>query len=189
MWKGAARVHSLSAAARFRAGLESTRMTSIAAGRHAPGFSLKDLDGREYSLAGATGAGPVVLAFFKVSCPVCQLTFPFLERLYQRHGRAGVTFLGISQDDGPATRPFQKKFGITFPVLLDARGYPVSNAYELTTVPTVFLIDRDGRATVSSTGFNKADLEAIAGVLAAPGEVPGPPLFRPDEQLPAHKPG
>ena len=56
-------------------------MTHIVAGNIAPGFSLKTIDGKVYSLGTLMERGPVVAAFFKISCPVCQFTFPFLERL------------------------------------------------------------------------------------------------------------
>ncbi len=113
-------------------------MTHIIVGNTAPGFSLKSLDNKDYSLAALLERGPVVAAFFKISCPVCQFTFPFLERLNKRYG-GGATFLGISQDDGPSTTKFAKEFGITFPILIDdENGYVVSNAYGLTSVPTVF---------------------------------------------------
>src|SRR5260370_40841851 len=133
-------------------------MTHIVAGNTAPGFSLKSLDNREYSLNALMERGPAVAAFFKVSCPVCQFTFPFLERLYKRYGGDGVTFLRISQDDARATTKFATEHGMTFPLLLDDNGYPVSNAYGLTNVPTIFLIDTDGTVKVGSMGFDKKDL-------------------------------
>ena len=74
-------------------------MTKIEIGQIAPGFSLNSLDGKDYSLDSLLERGPVVLAFFKISCPVCQFTFPFLQRLFERYGGNGVSFLGISQDD------------------------------------------------------------------------------------------
>src|ERR1700685_1315097 len=92
-------------------------MTHIVAGNMVPGFSLKALDGKEYSLQKVMQQGPVVAAFFKVSCPVCQFTFPFLERLFKRYGGDGVTFLGVSQDDARDTKDFAKEFGVTFPML------------------------------------------------------------------------
>src|SRR6266849_9020301 len=127
-------------------------MTHIVAGSVAPAFSLKSLDGKEYSLNDLLQRGPVVAAFFKISCPVCQFTFPFLERLYKRYGGDGVTFLGISQDDARDTKAFGKDHGVTFSMLLDESGYPVSNAYGLTNVPTIFLIDTDGSVKVSCMG-------------------------------------
>jgi peroxiredoxin len=164
-------------------------MTHIVAGKIAPGFSLKALDGKEYSLGALTERGPVVAAFFKISCPVCQFTFPFLERLYQRYGGDGVTLLGVSQDDARSTKGFMSEYGVTFPMVLDEKGYPVSNAYGLTSVPTIFLIEPDGTVRVSSTGFDKKDLETIARELAGRRRIAPAALFRPDEKVPANKPG
>ena len=156
----------------------------------APGFSLKSLDGKEYSLNDLLQRGPVVAAFFKISCPVCQFTLPFLERLYKRYGGNGVTFLGISQDDARDTRDFAKEFGVTFPILIDDEDdYIVSNAYGLTSVPTIFLIDTGGTVKVSSMGFDKKDLETIAAELAQRRKIALAPLFRPDEVVPINKPG
>lgn len=164
-------------------------MTNIVSGNLAPGFSLKSLDNPEFSLHNLLTRGPVVAAFFKISCPVCQFTFPFLERLYRRYGSSEVSFLGISQDDAGATRKFASEYGVTFPLLPDEDGYPVSNAYGLTNVPTVFLIDPDGTIKVSSMGFDKKDLETIAAELSARRKIALAPLFRPDEVIPANKPG
>ena len=164
-------------------------MTNIAAGGIAPGVSLKALDGKEYSLGKLLHHGPVVAAFFKISCPVCQFTFPFLERLYKRYGAGNVAFLGISQDNAADSRDFARQFGVTFPILLDEKGYPVSNAYALTSVPTIFLIDTDATVKVSCMGFTKQDLEAIARDLAERRNIALAPLFAPNEDIPAHKPG
>jgi peroxiredoxin len=165
-------------------------MTHIVAGATAPGFSLKSLDNQEYSLTTLTARGPVVAAFFKISCPVCQFTFPFLERLYKRYGGDNVTFLGISQDGAKSTAQFAKEYGVTFPILIDdENGYAVSNAYGLTSVPTIFLIDSSSTVKVSSMGFDKKDLEQIAAELAERKKISLAPLFRPDEVIPANKPG
>jgi peroxiredoxin len=165
-------------------------MTHIVAGNMAPEFSLKALDNKEYSLATLTKRGPVVAAFFKISCPVCQFTFPFLERLHKRYGGEGVSLLGISQDDKRSTTKFAKEYGLTFPILIDdENGYVVSNAYGLTNVPTIFLMDTDGTVKVSSMGFDKKDLETIAVDLAERKTISRAPLFRPDEVIPANKPG
>ena len=164
-------------------------MTTIIAGQSAPDFSLKSIDGTECSLPKLLKRGPVFVSFFKVSCPVCQFTFPFLERLYKRYGRKDVTFLGISQDSARATKEFADEYGVTFPMVLDTEGYPASNAYGLTNVPTSFLIDTDGSVKIASMGFNKKELEAIAAELSERGKMPDAALFRPDESVPANRPG
>lgn len=165
------------------------QMTHIVGGNIAPGFSLQSLDQKEFSLRALLERGPVVAAFFKVSCPVCPFTFPFLERLHKRYGSSGVTFLGISQDDAPSTKDFAFEYGVTFPMVRDEDGYPISNAYGLTNVPTIFLIEPDGKVKVSSVGFDKKDLETIASELAERRNIALTPLFRHDEVIPANKPG
>lgn len=166
-------------------------MTNIVAGNTAPGFSLKGLDEKEYSLGKLLERGPVVAAFFKISCPVCQFTFPFLERLYKRYGGDGATFLGVSQDDARDTKDFAKEFGTTFPMALDekASGYVASNAYGLTSVPTIFLIQPDSTVKVSCMGFDKTGLESIGAELAERNKISPAALFLPSESVPAHKPG
>ena len=164
-------------------------MTHIVGGNPAPNFSCKSLDGKEFSLAGSLKEGPVVLAFFKVSCPVCKFTFPFLERLYQRYKSDKVTFLGISQDNVSGSHDFAQDFGVTFPVLIDDASYTVSNAYGLSMVPTVFLVEPDGTVKISSMGFVKADLESLADTLADRQNITRMPVFLKNESVPANKPG
>ncbi len=135
---------------------------AIACGIRAPEFALTSTSGKSFVLSKALNNGPAVLAFFKVSCPVCQYAFPFLERLWQVHKTEAVSFLGISQDNPNDTANFVKKYGLTFPVALDDPSrYIVSNAYKLTNVPTVFLINRDGEIEVSSVGWSRKDIEDI----------------------------
>ncbi len=157
---------------------------TLTAGDRAPDFRLTDLaDGREKTLPELLEAGPILLAFFKVSCPTCQYTFPFLERIHR--GAEGSTRLfAVSQDDAGATRDFHQEFGITMPTLLDSArfGYPASNAYGLSHVPSKFLIERDGTISWSQVGFNRKELEAL-------GEKLGVQPFKPGERVPEMKSG
>ena len=169
-------------------GLEAP-LTHIDSGHTAPGFSLKALDGKEYSLQKLLERGPAVVAFFKVSCPVCQFTFPFLQRLHERYAGDGATVTGVSQDDARDTKEFNQEYGVTFLTLVDIEGYPASNAYGLTSVPTIFLIAPDGKVKVSCMGFSKSDLEKIASELSLYKKMQAAPLFRTNEIVPACKPG
>jgi peroxiredoxin len=169
-------------------GLE-TPLTHLEPGSSAPAFTLKGLDGKSYSLRDLLDKGPIVLAFFKVSCPVCQFTFPFLERLSERYSGDGVSVIGVSQDDVRSTNEFNQEFGVKFPTLIDDAGYPVSNAYGLTNVPTVLWIAPDGRVRIAGAGFSKSDLVSIAEGLAQARKLPAVPFFRADEVVPDFKPG
>ena len=161
----------------------------LATGKTAPDFKLNGTDGKTHSLSEALKKGPVLLAFFKVSCPVCQFTLPFLERLYETYGDKKVTLWAISQDDAPDTRDFNREFEITFTGLIDDNGYRVSNRYGITNVPTLFLVGTDGKIRVSETGFSKKDLEQIAKEYAAASGKSATALFKPSDIVPDYKPG
>jgi peroxiredoxin len=159
-------------------------MPALAVGAKAPAFELKTLDGKQFLLADALSRGPVVLAFFKVSCPTCQYAFPFLERLHKAYGQNDVTLVGVSQNEAKETSAFNKEFGVSFPVLLDQTGnYPVSNAYGLTNVPTVFWIAQDGEIELSSVGWVKADFEQLNRMMAAAGKAVPAAVFQPGEDV------
>jgi peroxiredoxin len=159
-------------------------MTALATGAKAPSFELHTSDGTKFSLQDGLANGPVVLAFFKVSCPTCQYTFPFLERLHKAYQDKGVKLIGVSQNDAKDTGAFAKEFGVTFPVLLDdTKKYAVSNAYGLTNVPTIFWVDQDGEIEISSVGWVKADFEQINRKMAEFGKAAPAMVFTPGEDV------
>jgi peroxiredoxin len=166
-------------------------MPALEAGVQAPEIDLEYLDGRKFSLKEARKKGPVVAAFFKVSCPVCHLAFPYLERIFKAYGKSGkFTFVGISQDNAADTGNFNRKFGVTFPALLDPVGkYPASNAYGLTNVPSVFLISPEGEIESSSVGWSKADTEQLNRTLAKAANAAPVRIFQAGENIPEFKPG
>ena len=159
-------------------------MAALTAGTRAPEFELKAMDGRRFVLRDELASGPVVLAFFKASCPTCQYAFPFLERLERAYGHAGVRVIGVSQNDPKQTAAFTKEFGVTFPVLLDDREtYPVSNAYGITNVPTIFWIAQDGGIEVSSVGWAKAEFEQVNRKMAEARNISAASVFKPGEDV------
>lgn len=166
-------------------------MSALEAGVQAPGIELQYLDGSKFSLNEARRKGPVVAAFFKVSCPVCQMAAPYLDRIFRAYTESGkITFVGVSQDNPADTQAFNKRFGVTFPVLLDPAGnYPVSNAYGLTNVPTTFLISQESEITFSTVSWSKADMEQLNRRLAMMSNMPEAQIFLPGEKISEFKPG
>jgi peroxiredoxin len=153
----------------------------LGTGDPAPEINLPDLDGIPWTLREALQQGPVVLAFFKVSCPTCQMTFPFLQRLADSSGSSS-RLIAISQDDVPDSHEFRQRVGVSIPTLIDARPYPASNAYRITSVPSIFTIETDGRIASAVEGFNKAALETL-------GQRFGVAPFRDGERVPSMQPG
>ncbi len=160
-------------------------MAALVTGKLAPDFTLPALDGKQVSLHELRQRGPVVLAFFKVTCPVCQYAFPMYERIAQAHEESGVSFLGISQNKPADAKAFIRDYGVTFPVAIDdeANNFVVSNAYGLTNVPTLFYIAPDGEIEVSSVGWSKLDVEGVNAKLAALRNQKPNVLWRPGESI------
>jgi peroxiredoxin len=165
------------------------RKGALAAGETAPPISLSNLEGETVSLAEALKNGPVIAAFFKVTCRTSQFTFPYLERIFESYGGGNVTFWAVSQNDAEDTREFLDRCGVKFPALLDKKGYPVSNQYGLTSVPTIFVIGTDGKIEVNSVGFSRSDLEKLNVLAARATGKPEKSVFAPGENVPEHRPG
>ncbi len=135
------------------------------------------------------GQGWILVTFFKSDCPTSPLALPYVERIHRVFG-AGVGFqvLGISQDDPGETRAFVERVGVTFPVEHD-EGWAISAAWELEAVPTLVLVDDEGRVVAGHAGLNKAELNALAAKVA---EHLGrkPMVVAPeDDGVPAWRPG
>ena len=164
-------------------------MPVLSAGKAAPVFELTGVDGRKYSLKESLARGPVLVAFFKVECPTCQYAFPFLERIYQQLRAHGAQVWGVVQNDARDARRFAKEYGVTFPILVDDSPYKLSREYSLEYVPTIFLIEPDGKIAISSEGFSKPDLLEIQKSLAQSFAASPASLFKPTERIPEYKPG
>lgn len=157
-------------------------MAALAPGTAAPEFSLEGTDGKTFSLRDALARGPVMVAFFKISCPVCQYALPFLQRIH--HTYPGLTMVGVSQNNRKDTLSFMREYGVTFPVLLDdTETYPVSNAYGLTNVPTTFWIAPDGDIEVSSVGWVRKEVEDINRRAAEASQAARQPVFHAGEEV------
>ncbi|HEY9784292.1 MAG TPA: TlpA disulfide reductase family protein [Candidatus Obscuribacterales bacterium] len=162
-------------------------MVALIEGTKAPGFALHGCDGDAYSLHESLKKNSlVVLAFFKVSCPVCQFEFPYLERLHRSY--PSVPIWGISQDDADATQSFAKMFGVTFPTLLDD-GLETTVHYDLTNVPSVFVVGQDMIIKQTIVGFVKAELEKLNHELARCAGQTLVPLFTFADEVPELRPG
>jgi len=166
-------------------------MPALESGVQAPEFQLTSLDGSKFSLRDALQRGPAVLAFFKVSCPVCQLALPYLERVFKAYSKSGTFILvGISQDSSSDTAAFNKEYGVSFPVLLDEKTkYPVSNAYGLTNVPSIFVVGQHGEIESTTVGWSKADMLQLNRKLATLSNLGPAQIFASGENVPDFKPG
>lgn len=164
-------------------------MPASATVRYAPDFTLPSAHGARINLKKGLKNGPVLAVFYKVTCPTCQYTFPYLERIFQKYKGHGIQVWGIAQDPAEAAKRFAKQYGSTFPMLIDADPYLASKAYGVKFVPTFALITSDGVIGSVFDGFSKPDILALDHFFARHFAVQKTPLFSPDERVVEFKPG
>lgn len=113
-------------------------------GQPAPQFQLEGLDGESYSFAGERDK-PLFVHFWTSWCDSCKAEFPSLIQLYSQF-KEKIDFYTINVtgiDHVEQVRAFVQQYQLPFPILLDPL-MQVSNAYQVTAVPTSFIIHRSG---------------------------------------------
>jgi peroxiredoxin len=119
----------------------------------APDFTLRGADGRNVRLDELRGQ-VVLVNFWATWCGPCREEMPRLDTLYQKYRKSGFVLLGINVDDDPrAALATAAKLNVSFPVLLDT-DKKVSKLYDLNTMPSTIVIDRDGKVRFLTRGFH-----------------------------------
>jgi peroxiredoxin len=159
-------------------------MPALEIGSTAPSFTLQDLDEKARSLKDLPDGALMLLVFYHSGCPTCQLSMPFIGNLARAVKSAGVVVWGVSQDEEDESQRFAQVKGLQMPVLIDPEPYKVSQAFGLTNVPTLFLIDSRRRIIDQCVGFAKVDFSRIADTVAGHAGVAPPDIYG-GQQVPA----
>ena len=129
-------------------------------GYKAPGFKLKGLDGKDYSLEQIKGK-PVVVNFWTSWCPPCKQEAPELVKLYNQHrGKLEIYAVNLTaQDTLEDAQEFVNEYGFSFPVLLDQEG-TVGQGYQLQGIPTTIFINKEGLIVDRVVGYSSQEILA-----------------------------
>lgn len=136
-------------------------------GTMAPNFTLKDINGKSYSLAAQKGH-PVFLEFFAVWCPHCQHEAPIMQSISKQYAPKGVRVWSVlanpygpnydaslGQDKTPASKQdlkdFSSLFGEHVPQLVNPT-FNVVNEYGISSYPGLYVIDKTGKIVYSNSG-------------------------------------
>src|SRR5882672_12947007 len=118
----------------------------------APDFALRSLEGPNLRLQEQRGR-VVMVNFWATWCGPCRIEMPHLARLYDKYRASGFQLLGINIDEDPRqAATVATKLGLRFPVLFDTEK-KVSKLYDLSTMPSNVLIDRDGKVRYIHRGY------------------------------------
>jgi peroxiredoxin len=118
----------------------------------APDFTLRAMTGPNLQLKDQRGR-VVMVNFWATWCGPCREEMPQLNRLYEKYRASGFVLFGVNvDDDSSKAADVAKKLGVTFPVLLDT-DKKVSKLYDLSTMPSTVIIDRDGKVRYVHRGY------------------------------------
>lgn len=151
----------------------------LSVGDKAPSFTLPAVDSGE-EVTDPWTEGPTVLAFFKVSCPVCKMVAPMLTKLAE----GGARVVAVGQDPPEAIAQYRESQGQRVPSVSEQAPYEVSEAYGLEAVPTLFLVGPDGSIEQALPGWNRDTWNELAATLGL-----AEPLSTPDDGLRPFRPG
>jgi thiol-disulfide isomerase/thioredoxin len=124
----------------------------------APGFTLEDMDEEKHSLKDLHGK-VVLLNFWATWCPPCRREMPSMERLYQKFNGENFTVIAINQmEDGDHVFAYTGQLDVdpTFTILFD-KDSKVSNNYQVSGLPTTYLIDKQGNIRFRAIGGREFD--------------------------------
>ncbi len=125
---------------------------AVAPNGAAPDFTLHAMDGTNLRLQQQRGR-VVLVNFWATWCGPCREEMPQLNKLYDKYRSSGFVLLGVNVDDDASKgMEVAQKLGVKFPVLLDT-DKKVSKLYDLATMPSTVLIDRDGRVRYVHRGY------------------------------------
>ncbi len=164
----------------------------LPAGSPAPAFTVPDLQGRQVDLAKFLGKTPMVLSFWSIYCDSCVEEMLALQKLEDKYKGQGLVILAVNEDIRVPMERIQRfverlqrfRGKITYPLIFDQESR-VLEAYGVTSLPTLILIDGQGRVAGHFRGFDPEGerdlLASIEGLVRgdkgrdAPLQIPLPP--------------
>ncbi len=154
----------------------------VVRGVMSPAFELPQLDVADAPIALSSLVGRVVLVnFWATWCEPCEREMPAMERLYQALSREEFELIAVAIDDKEEdVRAFQKRYRLSFPILLDL-DQAVYSSYQTMGVPESILVDREGRIVERYVGPREWDSaeykDRIRELIDAERRVPEPSSF------------
>jgi peroxiredoxin len=144
--------------------LHAVGLSQVRPGTRIIDFELQDLKGKKVKLSGLAGQ-VVFLNFWATWCPPCRAEMPSMERLHARLKDKGLTIIGVDLQEGRReVEDFVREYKISFPIVTDHNG-SVASSYGIRSIPTTYLIGRDGTILAGRIGGQEWDDPAIAAFL------------------------
>ena len=170
-------------------------------GMDVPEFSLKTLDGQEYTLAQVKGQPATLVVFFATWSPRSTPALEDAQKLAVQYADKGFTVLAVNvnrlslgPDDRRQIEDLKESLKLTMPIVIDA-GLETYNAFGVVATPSTAVVDAEGKIVheaasyLRSTGDDiREAVEILLGVREAPkaDAVAAKPVYKPDSKALRH---
>jgi thiol-disulfide isomerase/thioredoxin len=115
-------------------------------------FTLKDVSGKDVTLASFGGA-PLIINFWATYCGPCKAEIPMLNDLVTTYRAQRLAVVGISYDDPPADiLKFVQTTPMNYPKLVGLGHDDLMDAYGAIALPTTWILRADGTVVAKHTG-------------------------------------
>ena len=135
-------------------------------GDDAPPFVLTNLDRGYVFSKNIYGKGWVLVDFYATTCVNCNKELPYIEELYLEKKESGLQVLLMATDPEGVSivKPYFQASPTPVPVLLDRYQKSVES-FGVEALPTVFLVNPEGKVVFMETGFHDDTIENIRAFL------------------------
>lgn len=130
--------------------MESEDTGLLKKGTVAPDWSLLDASGKKVTLSQLKGK-VVLLDFWATWCTPCKMVMPSIQKLHEKYANQGLVVIGINafeRDGDPVKYMKEQKFNY----MLLLKGDAVAEAYKVQSIPTMYLVDKQGKIAHTELG-------------------------------------
>lgn len=133
---------------------------AIGTGITPPDFALQSLDQKSVRLSEYRGK-VILLDFWASWCGPCRDSLPWMQSMQEKYGAQGFQVVAVNVDpNSEDARALLKELQVGVLTLLDPQGQ-IPELYELQSMPSSFLIGRDGKIALAHAGFTRSDREPL----------------------------
>ncbi|HDR88989.1 MAG TPA: TlpA family protein disulfide reductase [Bacteroidetes bacterium] len=135
--------------------------TNLRADVETMAWPLYTAEGREILFSDLEGE-VIFLNFWATWCPPCIAEMPSIQNLYNEYGNR-VKFLLVTREEVTTVQDFLDKNGYHLPVFF--QKYREPDLFESSSIPTTFILSRDGRLLVNKKGAARWDSRPVKRLL------------------------
>ncbi|MFN0131183.1 MAG: peroxiredoxin family protein [Phycisphaerales bacterium] len=139
----------------------------LGVGAVAPDWVLKDAEGKEHRLSDYRGK-VVVMDFWATWCGPCIMAMPGMQKLHEKYAKAGAVVLGLNCWENEDPAKFMAEKGFTYGLLVKADE--VAAKYEVSGIPTFYVVGKDGKIVYVERGYNPEGEETIGKIIEGQGK-------------------